>query len=523
MSMKGQPMNLTIKSVSALLLVGSLSACGGGGGKSNTPQTAEAAINAFHSGDVVNYTDTVTTEDGKVIPVTVSCQSTRDCTVSTDGVSIDVTVTTNDNDSVTLSGSYLGEHYLITINADGSYSFQAIDLTGSEAITESGIGLDLNNDGDLLDTVSGSDDDISFEDNTQWGEWTGTNTFEGGVESTAYSDWSAWSPESASITEEHINQTRTRTKTVSTTAKYEIETRTNDFDSTDVETRKVLVTDPTSTSSTETETRTIDNPDYDADAAAVVGTYLEGVDLTLGTADTVDHIGDFATELSNLEGVTETATEIEDSLYETLNITGLEAAHDNGWTGKDVEVVVVEVAGSGTHATDVSNIVNLTAPGANLNTFKWSTNHFINAAFMSTVDYAVSGTNYNRAEVINLSLGCVNPTVACSHSIFWELAGIDADEVGDTVFTISNGNDGLSNIIDVDSFNEHAITYDSIKNIDMSVLAPAISEGFAYKTIAVGALDPTTGLRADYSNAAGSAMNWTLLSLIHISEPTRPY
>ena len=30
MSVKGQPMNLTIKSISALLLVGSLSACGGG-------------------------------------------------------------------------------------------------------------------------------------------------------------------------------------------------------------------------------------------------------------------------------------------------------------------------------------------------------------------------------------------------------------------------------------------------------------------------------------------------------------
>ena len=451
MSMKGQPMNLTMKSACALLLVGSLSACGGGGGKSNTPQTAEAAINAFHSGDVVNYTDTVTTEDGKVIPVTVSCQSTRDCTVSTDGVSLDVTVTTNDNDSVTLSGSYLGEHYLITINADGSYSFQAVDLSGSEVITESGIGLDLNNDGDLLDTVSGSDGDVSFEDNTQWGEWTGTGTFKGGAESTAYSDWSAWSPETASIVDETITQTRTRTKTISTTAKYEVETRTNDFDSSDVETRDVLVTDPTSTSSTETETRTIDNPDYDADAAAVVGTYLEGIDLTHGTADTIDHIGNFATELSNLDGVTETAAEIEDSLYETLNITGLETAHDEGWTGKGENIWILD---SGTHGDIVKLITDLTAPGAETNIF--SPDGFTSFSAASVLSdpqndgMTVNGVSYeDGADVINLSIGVnhwagVNAAMTLTSGFYNDIMSVTS--TGDSVFTISAGNDGLSNV-----------------------------------------------------------------------------
>ena len=142
MSMKGQPMNLTMKSVSALLLVGSLSACGGSGTLTNT-ETGE-------------------TSQCKISQGFVECAGEK---ISTNDIQI------TEQNGNTYKILYMGQEY----------TFEYVDEVPDERegiLGEEQLNMDLNGDGDKIDTVIYNDSTEKFDfkdydlaDTAAWNSW----------------------------------------------------------------------------------------------------------------------------------------------------------------------------------------------------------------------------------------------------------------------------------------------------------------------------------------------------------------
>ena len=112
-------MSLTTKSLLALALAGSLSACGGGGSGIST--VTQTDIERFeNTGNIY-----VRTEEGSI-----RC-SNFDCAITAYGETISVDVTVNEiTGSATVIGYYNGSEVTGIVHSDGSYSYA---LTGGNA------------------------------------------------------------------------------------------------------------------------------------------------------------------------------------------------------------------------------------------------------------------------------------------------------------------------------------------------------------------------------------------------------
>ena len=95
-------------------------------------------------------------------------------------------------------------------------------------------------------------------------------------------------------------------------------------------------------------------------------TAIDGFNMTQGTADTklgATYIQEFLTANN---AVSTTVSDV----YSRLNVSGVEAAHSAGWTGKGKTITVLDGAfTSGGHGRLVSDIAHNMAPGASRNEF----------------------------------------------------------------------------------------------------------------------------------------------------------
>ena len=93
--------------------------------------------------------------------------------------------------------------------------------------------------------------------------------------------------------------------------------------------------------------------------------------------------------------------------YDSLNVVGLEEAHDAGWTGKGVNILIVD---SGSHGENVAVTAAIVAPGANTsywdsqtgetatynNDFGWGNANIVNHSYGSSIDeYYISQVSVN--------------------------------------------------------------------------------------------------------------------------------
>ena len=346
MSMKGQPMNLTMKSVSALLLVGSLSACGGGGTLTNT-ETGE-------------------TSQCKISQGFVECAGEK---ISTNDIQI------TEQNGNTYKILYMGQEY----------TFEYVDEVPDERegiLGEEQLNMDLNGDGDKIDTVIYNDSTEKFDfkdydlaDTAAWNSWN-LGTEQTGQTVVTNGEWSSWTVAPAEFWV--ANTTRTRSRTVTTTigATTRVDNRTcevtvngqtdNPAPTCNGEaSRTVTTADGTSSTSTETETEMFSNPEYQ---------------LTEGTADTSDTTKNYVYNLfSNLNeennlGLTESELQTATTNWynNVLGVNGLQEAHANGWTGKGESISIVD---NGNHGLTVKSIAGYVAPGAYLNSIQVTANN----------------------------------------------------------------------------------------------------------------------------------------------------
>ena len=152
MSMKGQPMNLTMKSVSALLLVGSLSACGGGG-SNETGATANVSISgpgvtgSATASVVINNVDML----NKAKYLNGAEQITINATYSLSGSATDGTTTESINlsetDNIVLTATEakntngIPEEYSFSFNQ--VYQGQTYQISGSYNINQGELRSDV--------------------------------------------------------------------------------------------------------------------------------------------------------------------------------------------------------------------------------------------------------------------------------------------------------------------------------------------------------------------------------------------
>ena len=477
---------LNLKSGLLLLAVGSISACGGGS---------------------VTNTTTGETAQCDVSQGFVQCGDTQ---INTSDISL---VATNDDGTYTIE--HEGQEYIFT-------PVDEIPENRKGILSEELLGVDINGDGDMNDTIDHSTDGEGFDfrdydlaDEAIWSNWSVGTPISGATQVTP-GDWSSWTATAtAAWNVPTVLETRSRSvvTTVGATVGYDSRTcsvtvngqidnpaPTCNGDAT----RTVTYVNGTSTTSTETEVRTVANPNYE---------------LNEGVADqNRTHLKDDLRNLLTDAGVSVTEEVLENTLagfYSYLNVRGLDEAHADGWTGLGHLITIVDAGWD--HAETVTSIASIVAPGAELNTHVFSDSHFTNAATISRDTYTVGSNTeivYGRADVINLSIGVnhwarsESDIVTSSYNLLSDI--YYAGTTGDTVFTISAGNDGLSNIFTEGSIADGVLTYSDVANGDISVLAPLINSEFADKTIVVGALDGDE--IAWYSNEAGTAMDYTLFA-----------
>ena len=106
-------MNLTMKSVSALLLVGSLSACGGGSGTTDPIITTDPI-----TGETIEFDGNYS---GTIEGVKINCVNFN-CTASAFGETVSATITES-NGNIGISGNWNGSDFSAVIHEDGSYEY----------------------------------------------------------------------------------------------------------------------------------------------------------------------------------------------------------------------------------------------------------------------------------------------------------------------------------------------------------------------------------------------------------------
>ena len=107
-------MNLTMKSVSALLLVGSLSACGGGSGTTDPIITTDPV-----TGETIEFDGNYS---GTIEGVKINCVNFN-CTASAFGETVSATITES-NGNIGISGNWNGSDFSAVIHKDGSYEYK---------------------------------------------------------------------------------------------------------------------------------------------------------------------------------------------------------------------------------------------------------------------------------------------------------------------------------------------------------------------------------------------------------------
>jgi len=105
-------------------------------------------------------------------------------------------------------------------------------------------------------------------------------------------------------------------------------------------------------------------------SAATQTTVIDGFNLTEGTADAkkgATYAQEFLTEVSAQNTTV-------DDLYTRLNVSGVEQAHIDGWTGKGKTITVLDgTFNTGDHGRLVSDIARTIAPGATRNEYNYAT------------------------------------------------------------------------------------------------------------------------------------------------------
>ena len=98
----------------------------------------------------------------------------------------------------------------------------------------------------------------------------------------------------------------------------------------------------------------------------VQSTVIDGFDMTQGTADTklgATYVQEFLTA-NNAQSTTVS------DIYSRLNVSGVEQAHLDGWTGKGKAITVLDgTFNAGDHGRYVSDIAHNVAPGATRNEY----------------------------------------------------------------------------------------------------------------------------------------------------------
>ena len=194
--------------------------------------------------------------------------------------------------------------------------------------------------------------------------------------------------------------------------------------------------------------------------------------------------------------------------YNNLRITGLQQAHREGWTGRGVNVRIIENTNPSPHQQQVTDIISQTAPGSTLSIFQ--------------LDYTYA-TQDSRDQVTN-------------HSYGFALAPGDRNVnhnrlLEDTTRTFYNNNltQGSNSLHVYAAGNSGATTRSYTNSKGMTITEPVFPggtiEGNRYtldsvtgskvvydegldtdRTIYVGALDSSNQLQS-FSNSAGRAMN----------------
>ena len=201
------------------------------------------------------------------------------------------------------------------------------------------------------------------------------------------------------------------------------------------------------------------------------------------------------------------------------------AAHNQGWTGKDQNVLIVDhftptVSGEVTHGGVVATLAARYAPGANYTSFDTISGGYsnwqvtpINATNFQISDTTIlnnfKGINY---QVANISLGVPDPTGAQAYKDIFKMnnviVGTQAQNANGTYTQIYN-KVTTSDAVIVKASGNSTLVLGSAAAIAADALTPALMNDAATKnrTLLVGALEHNSaapsGRIAYYSNKAG--------------------
>ena len=399
--------------------------------------------------------------------------------------------------------TYKGQEYVLHLVDD-------VPATRQGFLSEAALGIDMNGDGDMDDTVSRTEtglynfNNYDVRDTAAWTEWQTTSTTTSDI-STVASAWSNWSTNNTgNFWEETVAQTRTRTidtysgATVSHQTRQCIVTVNGQVDSPAPEcdggnTQDTISSAATLTNSTtETESRQVTNVAYR---------------LQEGTPDERTgqsyNFGKVRAWLNDVNPGTTILNEVRDTIYDTINVDGLEDAHSHGWTGSG-SIRILDAGG--THATDVTEIAKWVAPGENAGIAYYDESRLRSNGYFNWATTA-GDVGWN---ILNLSIGVnhwANNVVNDSVRMYNDIASSNPNN---GIYVVSAGNDSLSNIYDITDFQDGYISLSDVANVDISVAAPDINPSYEGRFISVGALKD--GEIADYSNRAGSAKDWTIFA-----------